>query len=68
MPTQWLDEQTHADIAGSAALRLGPEPLIGAQRVLLRLGEQRLALATDGLGPFGVVDLTVSDEGSTRQP
>jgi general secretion pathway protein H len=35
---------------------LGPEPLIGAQRVVLRLGDQRVELGTDGLGPFVVVD------------
>jgi general secretion pathway protein H len=29
---------------------LGPEPLIGPQRIVLRLREQRLTLATDGLG------------------
>jgi general secretion pathway protein H len=41
---------------------LGPEPLIGAQRVVLRLADQKLELRTDGLGPFTVV----SDEGATR--
>jgi len=35
---------------------LGPEPLIGAQRIVLRLGDQRLTLATDGIGPFTVAD------------
>jgi len=34
----------------------GPEPVIGAQRIVLRLGDQQLQLATDGLGPFAVVD------------
>jgi general secretion pathway protein H len=35
-------------------VRLGPEPLIGAQRIVLHLGDQRLVLGTDGLGPFAV--------------
>ena len=35
---------------------IGPEPMIPAQRVVLRLEDQRLAIATDGLGPFAVVD------------
>jgi general secretion pathway protein H len=35
---------------------LGPEPLIGRQRIVLRLDAQRLTLATDGLGPFAVAD------------
>jgi general secretion pathway protein H len=33
---------------------LGPEPLIPAQRIALGLGDRRLVLATDGLGPFRV--------------
>jgi len=33
---------------------LNPEPLIGAQRIVLRLADQRIELATDGLGPFTV--------------
>ena len=45
-----------ADIGGASAVLLGPEPVIGAQRIVLRLGDQQLQLATDGLGPFAVVD------------
>ena len=41
---------------GSPTLLLGPEPLIGAQQVALSLGDRRLVLATDGLGPFAVVE------------
>jgi len=54
---QWLDAQTRALIvqpANAGSLVLGPEPLIPAQRVELVLGERRLELATDGLGPFRV--------------
>jgi hypothetical protein len=30
--------------------------LIGEQRILLRLDDQRLTLMTDGIGPFAVAD------------
>lgn len=54
MPTRWLDDGIDAEIVGARALRLGPEPLIDAQRIVLRLDNHRLVLATDGLGPFQV--------------
>jgi general secretion pathway protein H len=43
-------------VIGARALVLGPEPLVGEQRVVLRLADQRLVLATDGIGPFVVAD------------
>jgi general secretion pathway protein H len=55
LPTTWLEPGVEAQIVGATALVLGPEPMIGAQRVVLRLGDQRLVLATDGLGPFVLV-------------
>lgn len=55
MPSRWLDRDTQVDLLGARALQLGPEPFIGPQRLLLRLGDRRLELATDGLGPFTVV-------------
>ena len=55
LPTRWLDPQVRAEVVDATVLQLGPEPLIGAQRVVLRLGDQRVVLATDGLGPFAVV-------------
>lgn len=52
----WLSEAPMVDIYGPVSngrtLRLGPEPLIGAQRVVLTRGEDRIALVTDGLSPF----------------
>jgi general secretion pathway protein H len=54
LPGHWLHEGVLAEIVGARAVVLGPEPLIGAQRIVLRLDEQRLALATDGIGPFEV--------------
>ena len=53
-PGRWLDAEVRARIDGARALRLGPEPMIGAQRIVLSLGEHQLALATDGLAPFAV--------------
>ena len=53
--TRWLDAEVTAEVPGGAVV-LGPEPVIGAQRILLRLDGRRLTLATDGLGPFDVVD------------
>jgi general secretion pathway protein H len=55
IPTNWLDERTTGEVIGAPVLRLGPEPVIGAQRVALRIEERQLVLATDGLGPFVVV-------------
>ena len=56
LPTHWLDAATSAQVIGARAIVLGPEPLIGEQRILLRLDDQRLTLATDGIGPFAVLD------------
>ncbi len=57
MPDQWLNPAVRAEVQGAPLVLLGPEPLIAAQRIVLRLDEQSLALATDGLGPFVVQDL-----------
>ncbi len=54
-PSNWLGEGVSAEVIGARAVVLGPEPMIGAQRIVLRLDAQRLVLATDGLGPFVVV-------------
>jgi general secretion pathway protein H len=64
-PSHWLGSGVSAEIVGSRAVVLGPEPLIAAQRIVLRLDDQRLALATDGLGPFVVVD---GDSDSVAKP
>jgi general secretion pathway protein H len=52
LPTHWLAEGVSAEVIGARVLVLGPEPLIGPQRIVLRLGERNLTLATDGIGPF----------------
>ena len=56
LPAHWLDSATAAQVIGARAIVLGPEPLIGEQRILLRLADQRLTLVTDGIGPFVVTD------------
>jgi general secretion pathway protein H len=58
LPTRWLESGVSAEVVGARAVLLGPEPLIGAQRIVLRLRDQRLTLATDGLGPFVVAPET----------
>jgi general secretion pathway protein H len=59
-PTRWLSADTSAQIVGARALYLGPEPLIGAQRLVLTEGNRSLLLATDGLSPFAVIDQAVA--------
>lgn len=53
-PSRWLNEDTVAEVIGAPRLVLGPEPIIPAQRVRLRLGERQLMLVTDGLAAFEV--------------
>ena len=55
LPDRWLTPGVSASVIGASSIVLGPEPLIGAQRVTLSLEDRRLTLATDGLGPFTVV-------------
>ena len=57
LPTHWLDEHVTAQVVGNSTVVLGPEAILPAQRIVLRLDEQRLELATDGLGPFAVAVL-----------
>ncbi|MBB4844744.1 general secretion pathway protein H [Paucibacter oligotrophus] len=52
LPRRWLGQPVSVEIARANMIRLGPEPLIGAQQLRLSLGSQRLILATDGLSPF----------------
>ena len=56
LPQHWLNEGVQARIVGARALLLGPEPLIGAQRVELTLGDRHITVATDGLAPFRALD------------
>ncbi len=58
-PRTWLDAATGVR-GGTGALWLGPEPLIGAQQVVLVSQAhpgRAVAVATDGLRPFSVQTL-----------
>ena len=63
LPTTWLSPEGLGAVTGDGqgrptpALQLGPEPIIGAQQVVLtRAGTpaRSLRIATDGLRPFAV--------------
>jgi general secretion pathway protein H len=56
LPTHWLQGDTTATVVGAPQLRLGPEPLLPAQRVVLHLDNHEIAVGTDGLSPFQIVD------------
>lgn len=53
-PLKWLTPEVRAEVVGGRSIVLGPEPVIGAQRVVLRLEDKQIEIATDGLGPFQV--------------
>jgi general secretion pathway protein H len=56
-PERWLSEGVQVQwpqVGAERALVLGPEPILAAQSVVLRLREQQLRLSTDGLAPFQV--------------
>ena len=55
LPQTWMSPEVRVHIEGARGVLLGPEPLIGAQKIVLKLGERQLAVRTDGLGPFTVV-------------
>jgi general secretion pathway protein H len=55
LPQRWLAPEVSAEVIGRPVLLLGPEAMIPAQRVLLRLGSERRLLGTDGLAPFAVL-------------
>lgn len=61
LPTQWLGNSVL--VAPQSQLLLGPEPLIGAQSIILvnaQKPEQALRIATDGLHPFSIQDLNAA--------
>ena len=56
-PQPWLFDKITATVlqpAGAPVLILGPEPVVPQQRLVLALGERRLVMGTDGVGPFKV--------------
>jgi general secretion pathway protein H len=66
LPTHFLDSGTRAEIVGQPQVLLGPEPLLPAQRVVLHLGNHEIAVATDGLAPFAIVDGSAATTSSAQ--
>lgn len=53
LPQRWLGEPPAVEIEnGQTAIVLGPEPLLPAQAIRLRLGDEQLRIASDGLQSF----------------
>lgn len=48
----WLERDVKAQVVGGRSVVLGPEPVIGAQRIVLSLDDQQLVVGTDGLSAF----------------
>lgn len=59
LPTRWLGDPVAVQIENATAVNpglvLGPEPIVPAQRLRLRLGDKLLVLGTDGLSAFDVI-------------
>lgn len=51
LPETWLDDGVRAEVAGGRVV-LGPDAILPPQRIVLALGEQRMEIASDGLGAF----------------
>lgn len=68
----WLEPGVTAEVAGATAaapgIVLGPEPLIGPQRIVLRLEDRSVTLVSDGLGPFALdnADPSATADGNGR--
>ncbi|MDE1950524.1 MAG: type II secretion system protein [Burkholderiales bacterium] len=52
LPRHWLDPRVSAQIVGGTSLTLGPDAILPPQRLVLRLDDQRVVLASDGLSAF----------------
>lgn len=70
-PQTWLQPGVQARIVAppqAQTLQLGPEAILPAQTLELRLGEHSLRIGSSGLAPFAVLDPTVPAPAGTRQP
>jgi general secretion pathway protein H len=56
LPTHWLNTQTR--VLGNARLVLGPDPVMTPQSVQLAIGSDSRLVASDGVGLFGVQQVT----------
>lgn len=55
--TRWLDERVTAQVIGAKSVVLGPEAILPAQRIVLRLEDQRIEVGSDGLAAFSILPL-----------
>jgi general secretion pathway protein H len=56
MPSlKWDAREVKAEVVGGKSIVLGPEPVIGAQSIILRLEDRQIIIGTDGLSPFDVI-------------
>lgn len=58
LPAGWLDPDTRAEVVGASRVVLGPDAILPPQRIVLRLGDSRRVIGSDGLSGFGIVDET----------
>lgn len=66
MPSlKWLEPEVRAEVVGGRSIVLGPEPVIGAQSVILRLDARQIIIGTDGLGSFDVINGDGNGDGDT---
>jgi general secretion pathway protein H len=54
MPRHWLEPRVTAQVVGGKGLVLGPDAIVPPQRLVLRLDDRRIEIATDGLAAFAV--------------
>jgi general secretion pathway protein H len=54
LPTRWLGDGVVAQVVGADSVLLGPDALLAPQRIVLRLADQKIEVATDGLSPFAI--------------
>lgn len=68
LPQGFLDADTQAVVVGASAVVLGPEPLLPAQRVLLKLREREITIGTDGISPFAILATATTSADGTPAP
>ena len=66
-PLRWLTPEVRAEVVGGRSIVLGPEPVIGAQSLVLRLEDRQLVIGTDGLGAFQVIQPTGEEAAAAAQ-
>lgn len=61
-PLKWDAPEVKAEVVNGTggigqrkSIVLGPEPVIGAQSIILRLEDRQIIIGTDGLSPFDVI-------------